>query len=100
MLHRGRSAYGIKQEPLKIEPALAKIEGKPELALAGREAGDGCVPLYVFLRKKAMGMSPEDKRELMNALLRMAEEKKINVGQLIRAIQMGDCEYHEVLERV
>ena len=96
----GCIAYGIRPEPSNARISrVAPAEEKPMGCIAKKE-GEEPVPLYVFLRKRAMEKSPEEKRELLAALVEMAEKKKINLGQMLKSIELGDAEYHEILERV
>jgi nucleotide-binding universal stress UspA family protein len=96
----GCIAYGIRPAPKKIAVcAVVPAEEKP-MGIVVKGAEEKAVPLYVFLREKAMGKSPQEKRELLAALVEMAEKKGINLQQFLRAIEIGQAEYHEILERV
>ena len=96
----GCIAYGVRPAPLKAAICtVAPAEEKP-MGIVVKEAEEKAVPLYVFLRKRAMEKSPQEKMELLAALVEMAEKKKINLGQMLKSIELGDAEYHEILERV
>lgn len=98
----GRASVLAQVSQGGISVVAPKKEGAAGLKAlpSGEVENPELVPFYVYLREKAMRMSPEEKRELWASIEKMAEQRGVNLQQFVLSIQIGDCEYHEMLERI
>lgn len=92
---KGMRVYGVEPRPREGGAIVKLGRGAVEKKCSARclektiptvvERDKKTEPYEVYLRSRAMEKSPEEKAEMMGALVGMLRARKIDVGQFLRA---------------